>query len=216
MTKKKLESEANTTYIHNHSPSYPAIILTVAGITIVVVIGLYQWIISNLAALGATHPGTTFFSSLSCLLVFIGFILFAFYLYNWHLDKHHIRRLELEDKRIERLAIEHRYQQSVVADTREINPHLKRRNALIIQLMMDAFYGEQNFSYRKAGEYILTGETHKVGKDSRVVSEALTWLRDNDAIEGNILTGKYTSIGQVQRALYNGVIVVATDRHNNE
>ena len=194
-------------YVHNHTPNYPGIIITVSGITLLLLVGLYHWILDGLATLGASNPKAMFFTLLFGSIVSLLFLLAGSWFVNWHLEQRHKRRLEWEDIRYRRLLTEHKMQQSVVNDTREIDPHLKRRNALIVALMVDAFHGTQNFSYRKAGQYVLTNESKPVGKDSKVVRDALTWLRENEAIEGNNLTDKFGSIGDVQRALHRSVML---------
>jgi hypothetical protein len=210
--KRKLENvvsdaQHNTT-IHNHSKNWaPEIIL--AGLFVLGVSWLgYQFILSGLAELGIANPKAVFF-----LIVFGGLFVIAIawiisWLFNYSANQAHVRRLELEQERRELLAIQHRLQQSVVADSRALDPQTKRRNALVVTLMADALLsGKNNFSYRKAGAYVLTGEQKPVGKDSKVVAEALDWLRDSAAVKGNQLTGKYTSIGDVQRDLHAPVLV---------
>ncbi len=116
-------------------------------------------------------------------------------------------KLDIEDRKNERLRIMQSMQKSVVADSRTVDPKTKRRNALIIALMTDALIANDcNFSYRKAGAYILAGETKALGKDSKAVADALEWLRINGAVEGNSLSGKYQSIGDVQRGLYSPIL----------
>lgn len=214
MTKKSKNfnsEESSITHVHNHQRGYAGLLLVAAIIIVSIMFGLYQWILSGLAELGVVNPKAAFFLLLFGGMISATFLLLGSYLANWHVEQYHRRKIEHEEARYRRLQLEHRFQSSAVAGTNEIDPAIKRRNALIVQLMFDALDGKQNFSYRKAGDYILTGETSNVGKDSRVVREALQWLLDNEAIKvkknRNYLTDKYTSIGDVERALHNGILL---------
>ena len=200
--------QSETTNIHHHAPSYP--ILLIVGVGCLVLVGwlVQQWLISLLDMLHFSDPSATFALLVLSLVVGLPLLLLLNWLFRGWAETRHRHKLELEDKQIERLTIIHQMQNSVVADTRETSPKITRRNKLIVALVADGLQGRHNFSYRKAGRYTLEGEGDKeLGKDSTVVEDALTWLRERGAIKSNKLTDRYTSIGQVQRELYAPPVV---------
>ncbi len=125
-------------------------------------------------------------------------------IYNSIMNEHHRRWMEREELLQERLKTTHAIQQSSTTETRATDPKIIRRNKLIIALMTDALiHDEYNFSYRKAGNYILSNESKPLGKDSTIVKMALGWLKGQGAIDDGLLTTKFSSIGDVQRTLYS-------------
>lgn len=196
-----------TTYVHNHAPSYVGIILVSAACLVAIIWLVQQWLISLLAKLHFPDPEAAFALLMLSLVVGIPLLLLGNWIFRGWAETRHQQRLEIADKEFQRLTVMHKLQDSVVADSRHLDPDTNRRNKLIVALVADGLQGRQNFSYRKAGEYTLSGEgNHKLGKDSKVVREALQWLREQGAIKSNKLTNRYTSIGQLQRELYAPVL----------
>lgn len=189
-------------HVHNPGPPWPTIMILSAAIAALIIVGLYQWILVVLADFGAENPRAAFGLGLGCMVLVPAAGVFASWLWNVHADRSHARKLELMREHREMLAIQHKLQQATVVDSRALSKHSRRVHALICALVVDALSGKQNFSFRKAGDYVLAGEPTRLGKDSLVVKEALEWLRSNGMVQGNSWTGEVTSLAEVQRMLY--------------
>lgn len=194
----------NINNIYNQQPSRAGYVLAWAFVIAIGILLLYYWTVSVLDSLGF-NAEKFILNILFWPFFAAGWILFLSRVWNYIEDGRHARRLELERLRLERLALQHKLQSSVSVDSREADPQTKRRNALIVALVADALGGQHNFSYRKAGEYILTDETKPVGKDSRAVRDALAWLRDNGLVVNNQLTDSAT-LSEVQRSLFLPIV----------
>ena len=194
----------NVNHIYNQQPSRAGYVLAWALVVAIGIFTLYYWSVSVLDDLG-WNAEKLILNILFWPIFVAGCILFLSRIWNYIAAEHHARKLEIERLYNERLALQHKLQTSVSVDSRETDPHTKRRNALIVALVADALGGQHNFSYRKAGEYILTNETKPVGKDSRVVRDALSWLRDNGLVVNNQLVDSAT-LSEVQRSLYLPIV----------
>ncbi|MEM7347979.1 MAG: hypothetical protein AAF485_27415 [Chloroflexota bacterium] len=192
--------------INNYAPGYWQPIIAAGAFFLAIVMGLWHAGVYLLTLLGYSDGERAMAGLISGLVALAALILFLSYFFKVAFDRWSAYKLEMKRLEIDHLRVMHQLQGSVVADSRAVAPEQKRRNALIVALMTDAFNGESNFSYRKAGQYILVGESKPVGRGSKVVQDALGWLKEQGAIEGNRLTGRFTSVGDVQRALHLPVV----------
>ncbi|MEM7342985.1 MAG: hypothetical protein AAF485_01970 [Chloroflexota bacterium] len=192
--------------INNYAPGYWQPIIAAGAFLLAIVIGLWYAGVYLLTLLGYEDGEQAMAGFIIGLIMLIAFALFLSYIFRVAFDRWSAYRLEMKQLEIDHLRVMHQLQGSVVADSRVVAPDKKRRNALIVALVTDAFNGVNNFTYRKAGQYILVGESEPVGRGSGVVRESLTWLKEQGVVEGNSLSGRFSSIGDVQRALHAPVI----------